>query len=112
MKRLYCQLFLAVLLCLSVCSNATELFGTWRLTMLEFEFGDKQPMEPGNFIVLAEDHVVEIIKDNGKRRYDGQWQGRSFLQGATGARWDIVSQDDEVLRVKTPIAVYVLEPDD
>lgn len=111
MKKSFCGLLLVFLAPVASCLEAKDFFGTWRWAAIENEFGDTQAIEADNFVVLDTDHVMLIMKDYGKRRYDGVWLGHTFLQNDFELRWEIIDQNDRELRVKTPLGVYVLEAD-
>ena len=96
---------------LAACSQADNLYGTWRMEELIFEFGDTQQMEPGYFVELADDYVLEEGKNMGKRRYDGHWSGNVFTLEQEGVTWEVVKQEDNLVHIKTPIGTYVLRRD-
>ena len=117
MKNLYKYFLLCIfiLLNLTACVPDTEqsqsnIHDTWVLEKIVYDDESVNALEKGNFVEIQQDHILEVIKGHGKRRYS-YTQKNEILRLTSGhdvITWEIIQLDDQILQIETPIGLYVL----
>ncbi|HED32897.1 MAG TPA: hypothetical protein ENJ08_01585 [Gammaproteobacteria bacterium] len=113
-QKLY--LFFVILMpCLAACAAETEqkklsIMGTWKLEKVIYDDSSSKNMDEGNYIEIHGDYILEIIRGYGKRRYSYTKKDNilNLISGNENISWLITQHEDDKLRIKTPIGLYVL----
>ncbi|MBU2985201.1 hypothetical protein KO528_07550 [Saccharophagus degradans] len=91
-------------------TDSDGLIGEWSLKAITYSDGESRQMESGNMVEFTSTDIVESIKGYGKRRYSYSREDNVLVltSGADKVVWSILSQQQDVLNVETPIGVYQL----
>lgn len=105
-----------ILLGLSACTSETQTVETnikykWELLQVIYDDGSINQLGEENFVLIEDDEIVEVINQNGRRRYS-YVRENSVLYVTFGdavVEWEVISLDAHNLQLRTPIGVYVLQ---
>ena len=83
----------------------------WQLSQVIYDDGSVNQLEPGNFVHIEKDVILEIINQRGERRYPYTRKNRILYvtSGEHLVEWKIIHMDTNDLQLKTPIGVYILK---
>ena len=89
---------------------ARSILGAWAVERVVYDDGSERVLGPGNFVEIEPEAIVERIQDGSVRRYPYTRSGPSLLleNGSSRAEWVVLEQTNELLRVTTPIGIYIL----
>lgn len=114
LRRVALHVFLplALLACSAEPSRAEPpILGTWTLEKVVYDDGSENVLDPGNYVEIGPEDIIEIIAGAGSRRYSYVREGRTLnLQTGSGRiAWRILERRKDELTIQTPIGRYVLK---
>ena len=92
--------------------STPSIYGQWILQSIQHSDDEVRVLEEGNFIIIEEDHIFEVIKGNGKRRYSyNEIESDKLLirSGGVDVEWVIKEKKNNELKIQTPIGLYFLK---
>ncbi len=105
-------IFSGTIACVSDSKNDMETIKSkWNLLQVIYEDGSINHLEQGDFVLIEDDVILEVINRLGKRRYP-YVRKNSVLYVTSGdvvVEWEIMSLDTNNLQLRTPIGIYVLK---
>lgn len=117
MVNLFKHYIFFVVLCFNFTACATdakpkkiEIYDSWKLEKIVYADKSINELEPGNFVQIHKNYILEIMKGYGERRYSYTKQGKILDLAAENETviWKITRHNANELQIETPIGLYIL----